>query len=112
MSGRVARGPAAAKPITTELNRPMPIHQEYFGQVRPEMHEFIPVRRHTVLEIGCGEGRFSTSIQGVKELWGVEPDANSAAIAATHMHAVHRGLYEMSNASCRIAILTSSYAMM
>jgi 2-polyprenyl-3-methyl-5-hydroxy-6-metoxy-1,4-benzoquinol methylase len=58
------------------------------------MHEFIPGRRHTVLEIGCGEGRFSRSIPGVKELWGVEPDANSAAIAATHMHAVHRGLYD------------------
>jgi predicted RNA methylase len=72
----------------------MPIHQEYFGQIRPEMHEFIPGRRHTVLEIGCGEGRFSRSIPGVKELWGVEPDANSAAIAATHMHAVHMGLYD------------------
>jgi SAM-dependent methyltransferase len=58
------------------------------------MHEFIPTRRHTVLEIGCGEGRFSTSIQGVEELWGVEPDANSAAIAATQMHAVHMGPYD------------------
>jgi 2-polyprenyl-3-methyl-5-hydroxy-6-metoxy-1,4-benzoquinol methylase len=68
--------------------------REYFGHVRPEMHQFIPDRRRAVLDIGCGEGRFAASIPGVEELWGVEPDAKSAAMAATFMHKVLHGLYD------------------
>jgi 2-polyprenyl-3-methyl-5-hydroxy-6-metoxy-1,4-benzoquinol methylase len=45
----------------------------YFGQERREMMPFVPERRGRVLEIGCGEGRFSSTLTGVVESWGVEP---------------------------------------
>lgn len=78
----------------TEADKSMAEHREYFGHVRPEMHQFIPDRRRAVLDIGCGEGRFAASIAGVEELWGGEPDPKAAAIAATMMHTVHNGLYD------------------
>jgi SAM-dependent methyltransferase len=77
-----------------EADQCMAGDREYFGHVRPEMHQFIPDRRRAVLDIGCGEGRFAASIVGVEELWGVEPDRKSAATAATIMHRVHNGLYD------------------
>ncbi len=72
----------------------MATHREYFGHARPEMMAFIPERRRTVLDIGCGEGRFSKSITGTEELWGVEPDPKSAGIAQAHMHTVLLGTYD------------------
>jgi SAM-dependent methyltransferase len=67
--------------------------RQYFGHDRAEMRAFIPGRRRCVLEIGCGEGRFAASLEGVSELWGIEPDAAAVAIAATRMHRVHAGHY-------------------
>jgi SAM-dependent methyltransferase len=69
-------------------------HRGYFAHARPEMHQFIPDRRRTVLDIGCGEGQFAASITGVEELWGVEPDAKSAITAASFMYKVHSGPYD------------------
>ncbi len=46
------------------------------------MLPFVPERRARVLEIGCGEGRFSAALAGVEEAWGVEP--SPAAEAAKH----------------------------
>ena len=72
----------------------MATHRNYFGHARPEMMAFIPKRRRTVLDIGCGEGWFTKSIAGAEELWGVEPDPHSAGIAQAHMHAVLLGTYD------------------
>ena len=72
----------------------MATHREYFRHARPEMMAFIPSRRRTVLDIGCGEGWFSASITGAEELWGVEPDPKSVGVAQSSMHAVLAGTYD------------------
>jgi 2-polyprenyl-3-methyl-5-hydroxy-6-metoxy-1,4-benzoquinol methylase len=51
------------------------LDQGYFKQDRPEMQRFVPARRGRVLEVGCSEGRFSSSLPGVDETWGIEPSA-------------------------------------
>jgi 2-polyprenyl-3-methyl-5-hydroxy-6-metoxy-1,4-benzoquinol methylase len=54
----------------------------YYGEGRQEMLSFVPARRARVLEIGCGEGRFSGALTGVEESWGIEP--SPAAEVAKH----------------------------
>jgi 2-polyprenyl-3-methyl-5-hydroxy-6-metoxy-1,4-benzoquinol methylase len=71
----------------------MPPDRAYYGYRREEMRALLPVRRSRVLEIGCGEGRFSTAIDNVTELWGVEPDPDAAAAAARSMQRVLSGTY-------------------
>ncbi len=51
----------------------MLVSRGYWTQKRPEMAEFLPVRRARVLEIGCAEGEFLSSLEGVKEAWGLSP---------------------------------------
>ena len=55
---------------------------DYYKKPRVEMVEFIPPSAKTILDVGCGEGCFGTKIKksGV-EIWGVEIDGRSAAIA-------------------------------
>lgn len=74
----------------------MPDAGSYFGHSRPEMQQFIPLRRGKVLEIGCGEGHFTASIPGVAETWGIEPDASAAKAAAGRLGRVLTGTYEHS----------------
>lgn len=66
----------------------------YRGSERPEMLALIPARRSTVLEVGCGEGRFAASIPGVTETWGVEPDAGAAAIAGRRLSHVLQSTFD------------------
>src|SRR5262245_56833577 len=66
----------------------------YFGHARAEMLQLVPSQRNKVLEIGCGEGRFSSGIGGVAELWGIEPDPKAAAVASHCMRTVLIGTYE------------------
>jgi 2-polyprenyl-3-methyl-5-hydroxy-6-metoxy-1,4-benzoquinol methylase len=69
-------------------------NRTYFGHPRVEMLRLLPSRRSRVLEVGCGEGRFSAAIEGVAELWGVEPDPEAAAVASRKMKTVLVGTYE------------------
>jgi 2-polyprenyl-3-methyl-5-hydroxy-6-metoxy-1,4-benzoquinol methylase len=55
------------------------------------MRSFLPERPARVLEIGCDEGDFGASLQ--TEVWGVEPQADAAAIAARRLHRVLVGTY-------------------
>jgi len=41
-----------------------------------------------VLEVGCGEGAFSTEVPGTSETWGIEPDQRSAQVAKTRLFKV------------------------
>jgi 2-polyprenyl-3-methyl-5-hydroxy-6-metoxy-1,4-benzoquinol methylase len=61
----------------------------YYSGYRKEMLSFIPSGSKNILEVGCAEGNFLTqlSMDGT-ELWGVEPDAASAAIASQKLHKV------------------------
>jgi 2-polyprenyl-3-methyl-5-hydroxy-6-metoxy-1,4-benzoquinol methylase len=72
----------------------MPPDRAYYGYRREEMRALLPDHRGRVLEIGCGEGRFSTAIDNVTELWGVEPDPDAAAVAARSMQRVLSGTYD------------------
>ena len=66
---------------------------EYFVHERAEMLPFVPARRHRVLEIGCGEGRFSGALTDVEETWGIEPSP-AAKIARTRLTRVFEATFE------------------
>ena len=66
----------------------------YYTNLRHEMAPFLPERYWRVLEIGCGEGVFTQLLSPEAEVWGVEMDATSAAVAKAHMHRVLVGPYD------------------
>jgi hypothetical protein len=46
----------------------------YFQQERQEVLRYIPPQSHTLLEVGCGGGRFGQLLKAKRpvEVWGVE----------------------------------------
>jgi 2-polyprenyl-3-methyl-5-hydroxy-6-metoxy-1,4-benzoquinol methylase len=67
----------------------------YYRNVRPEMLDFVPRDAGRILEVGCGEGLFGRQLidrQGA-EVWGVEPNAEAAKVAATHLTKAENGLF-------------------
>jgi 2-polyprenyl-3-methyl-5-hydroxy-6-metoxy-1,4-benzoquinol methylase len=66
----------------------------YFSNVRPEVAALLPPRATNVLEIGCGEGRFSAQVKSRKTYWGVEPSAAAAEKARGVLDRVVVGTYE------------------
>ena len=66
------------------------------------MRPFVPDRRARVLEIGCGEGRFSSSLPGTQEVWGVEPSP-AAETARTHLTRVFHSTFEQAAAELPLA---------
>jgi 2-polyprenyl-3-methyl-5-hydroxy-6-metoxy-1,4-benzoquinol methylase len=71
------------------MNSPQthPPDNGYYTNVRPEMVDFVPLKRDRVLDIGCGQGIFVSGIEGVREAWGIEP-TEAARAAATRLHRV------------------------
>lgn len=64
----------------------------YYANARVEMLQFIPKNSKTVLEVGCGEGKFSTLLtERGMETWAIEPDQKSAERAAGTLHKVFTG---------------------
>ncbi|HTC11047.1 MAG TPA: hypothetical protein VK726_19955 [Acetobacteraceae bacterium] len=57
-----------------------------YRQKRNEMLAYLPAGVARVLEIGCDEGDFGAQLNA--EVWGVEPQADAAARAATRLHRV------------------------
>lgn len=57
---------------------------------RGEMHVFIPEDATRVLDVGCHTGMFGKSLKtkAVREVWGVELNADAARIAAGHLDKV------------------------
>lgn len=64
----------------------------YYANARTEMLQFIPKDAKKVLEVGCGEGKFSSILteQG-RETWVIEPDQQSAEIASKSVYKVLQG---------------------
>lgn len=64
----------------------------YYANARAEMLQFIPKDAQKILEVGCGEGKFSAILteQG-KETWAIEPDPESAEVAAKSLFKVLHG---------------------
>ena len=63
-----------------------------YRQSRREMLALLPAEYAKVLEIGCDEGDFAAGLYG--EVWGVEPDTESATIAAGRLHRVLTGTFD------------------
>lgn len=73
---------------------------EYFQNVRPEMHSFVPVHCRRLLDVGCAEGAFGESLKRARqvEVWGVEPTRTAAAVAMTKLDKVIVGVFGPENA--------------
>ena len=70
---------------------------EYFTEARPEMLCFVPTNCRRLLDVGCGTGTFGASLKKQNpqiEVWGVEPFASAAAIAADRLDRVITGPFE------------------
>ena len=68
--------------------------RQYFQQLRSEMIPFIPLGRQRVLEIGCGDGLFLSSLPDVDERWGIEPDSTAATQATDRLSRVLCGRFD------------------
>jgi len=69
---------------------------QYFSGLRRDMVQFVPSGIQTMLEIGCGVGEFSRVIQQQfdAEVWGIEPNAEAAVLAAAVLKKVLNGTIE------------------
>lgn len=63
---------------------------DYYQIDRKEMLRFIPQNVKRVLEIGCGDGNFSSQLKQKLdvEVWGIEYEMNQASLAAKQMDKV------------------------
>ena len=84
------------KPSTKELDYASK-SEEYFTEARPEMMCFVPANCRRLLDVGCGTGTFGASLKKQNSqiaVWGVEPFASAAAIAAGKLDRVITGQFE------------------
>ncbi|NOS80978.1 MAG: class I SAM-dependent methyltransferase [Nitrospira sp.] len=83
------------KPPTTDCDYASK-SAEYFTEARPEMLSFVPINCRRLLDVGCGTGTFGASLKRTRqiEVWGVEPFASAAAIAAGKLDRVITGPFE------------------
>ena len=67
----------------------------YYKNQRKEMLEFIPEDSKRILEVGCGEGVFSSMMSRFdREIWGIEINEISAELAAKKCQRVLIGDFE------------------
>lgn len=62
----------------------------YLDNPRTEMLELIPSSVHTLLDVGCHTGQFGFAVKNKygAEVWGVEPNAETAKIASKYLDKV------------------------
>lgn len=66
---------------------------DYYTWDRKEMAIFLPEAYNSVLEIGCGEGAFTTYLKPGCEIWGIEPNKIAAEAASQRMYRVLSAKY-------------------
>ena len=68
---------------------------KYDDLERREMHRFIPSEATCILDVGCHTGAFGKSLKslGVKSVWGVEANPESAAVASLYLDKVVVGFF-------------------
>ena len=66
----------------------------YYNNLRPEMTTFIQGAPNSILEIGCGAGRFRDNFKDDIEYWGIEPCASAARLASSSLTHVLNGTYD------------------
>lgn len=61
--------------------------KDYYSSVRSEMLQFVPENCQRVLEVGCGEGGFISTVKKMTaaEAWGVDISEESISIASEHI---------------------------
>jgi 2-polyprenyl-3-methyl-5-hydroxy-6-metoxy-1,4-benzoquinol methylase len=66
------------------------MENKYFLHTRPELIPFVPENIKTVLDVGCAAGAFGQSIKEKFKavVWGIEPNATAAELAATKLDKV------------------------
>lgn len=64
------------------------INNEYYSAIRLDIAQLLPMKYTNVLEIGCGEGGFATTLQRPCEVWGIEPVEAAARLAQQRMDKV------------------------
>jgi 2-polyprenyl-3-methyl-5-hydroxy-6-metoxy-1,4-benzoquinol methylase len=70
--------------------------ETYFELDRTEMAEFVPKNAKAVLDIGCSGGAFGELLKSLdpeRIVWGVEPDAKSAALAGNRLDRAIAGTF-------------------
>jgi len=72
------------------------IDDGYRSSARSEVLALLPPHEDgwKILEIGCGEGAFCTSVPGSGEIWGIEPYEPAARVAAARLHKVFATTFE------------------
>lgn len=66
--------------------------KKYYASRRPEMISLISKSSKKILEIGCGQGNFSSQLVNENtEIWGVEPNKNSVKVAEKKLFKVLEG---------------------
>lgn len=75
--------------------------QRYPDSPRSEMQRFVPAGARRLLDVGCHTGAFGHALKRVRdiEVWGIEPAADAAALAATRLDRV---LVEPMAAGCAL----------
>jgi SAM-dependent methyltransferase len=75
--------------------------QRYPDSPRSEMQCFVPAGARRLLDVGCHTGAFGHALKQVRdiEVWGMEPAADAAALAATRLDHV---LVEPMAAGCAL----------
>ena len=60
----------------------------YYTYSRPEIVGLVPVNAKRILDVGCGEGRFSLQFKGKMKTWGIEMEPAVAEIAKNNIDKV------------------------
>jgi len=70
------------------------INNRYHKHDRSEVSIVIPETYSKILEIGCGEGEFRSTITKANEYWGIEPDKGVAQQAVKNLDKVLVGYFD------------------
>lgn len=78
---------------------PLSTRPHYVDNSRPPLLKLVPLDVVTVLDVGCNEGGFGAALKYAKlmEVWGVEPDASSAAEARSKLDYVVEDIFHIRN---------------
>lgn len=73
-----------------------PVYQDV---ERQPLVKLVPENAKTILDIGCNHGGFGRSIKAMRsaEIWGVEPDADAAAVARERLDHVIADYFQAGN---------------